>query len=217
MIRPRPQSPLRTVSLAASVAAIAIAIASGSLIAWRSFMTTDHPATRVTGEALITSRFSLVDHTGRPVTERDYLGRWQLVFFGYTSCPDVCPTTLAYMASVLDILGGKADRVAPLFISVDPARDTPEVLAEYVAAFHPRLIGLTGTVEQVAAAAQAFRVYYERMDETAAPEGYQMAHSGYIYLMTPKGRFEAAFREGRETPEQLADEILMRIRKDEGS
>jgi cytochrome oxidase Cu insertion factor (SCO1/SenC/PrrC family) len=109
------------------------------------------------------------------------------------------------------------DRVAPLFVTVDPARDTPEVMAAYVAAFHPRLIGLTGTKAEIAAAAQAFRVYYERMDQADAPDGYLMAHSGYIYLMNPEGRFEAVFREDRESAEALAGEILTRITKENRS
>ncbi len=207
-----PRNPHRTVRLAAWAVAAVFAVTSGGLIAWRNLVPQD-PVTLVSGDALIVSRFSLVDHTGRAVTEKDYLGRWQLVFFGFTYCPDVCPTTLAYMAAVLDGLGDEADLVAPLFISVDPERDTPEVLAEYVAAFHPLLVGLTGTPDQIAAAAQSFRVFYERMDEAAAPDGYLMAHSGHIYLMNPEGRFEAVFLEGRETPKDLGEEILMRKEK----
>ncbi len=170
---------------------------------------------QVSGEALVRSKFSLVDHRGRAVTEVDFSGRWQLVFFGFTHCPDICPTTLAYMAGVLDSLGERADSVAPLFITVDPVRDTVDVMAEYVSAFHPRLVGLTGSPEQVAAAAQEFKVYFEQREDTAAPNGYLMAHSGYIYLMRPGGRFEAVFREGDQPPEALAEEIQMRIAKDD--
>lgn len=160
-----------------------------------------------TGEAAIRSEFTLTDHTGDRVTEADFLGRWQLVFFGFTYCPDVCPTTLAYMASVLDTLEATADRIAPLFITVDPTRDTPEVMADYVSAFHPKLVGLTGSEEDVAAAADAFRVYYERLEEGSAPDGYLMAHSGHIYLMTPDGRFETAFREGDQPSTEMAAKI----------
>jgi protein SCO1/2 len=159
------------------------------------------------GEAAIRSEFTLTDHTGDRVTEADFLGRWQLVFFGFTYCPDVCPTTLAYMASVLDTLEATADRIAPLFITVDPARDTPTVMADYVSAFHPKLTGLTGSEEDVAAAAHAFRVYYERLEEGSAQDGYLMAHSGHIYLMTPEGRFETTFLEGDQPPEEVARKI----------
>ena len=163
------------------------------------------------GEAAIRSDFSLIDHNGNRVTEAHFLGRWQLVFFGFTHCPDVCPTTLAYMANVLDRFGGEVERVAPIFITVDPTRDTPEVMAEYVQAFHPKLTGLTGSEAEVAAAAQSFRVYYERMEEETAPDGYLMAHSGHIYLMTPEGRFEDVFREGEQSAEEMAADVLARM------
>ena len=153
----------------------------------------------------------MTDHNGNRVTEADFLGRWQLVFFGFTHCPDVCPTTLAYMANVLDRFGSEVERVAPIFITVDPTRDTPEVMAEYVQAFHPKLVGLTGSEAEVAAAAQSFRVYYERMEEETAPDGYLMAHSGHIYLMTPEGRFEDVFREGDQSAEEMATEVLARM------
>jgi len=207
-------SSLKTLRWAAWAAAATLALVAAGTLTWRALVPAGDPVAHVTGEALITSDFALTDHTGRRVTEADFAGRWQLVFFGFTYCPDICPTTLAYMGSVLDLLGDNAERVAPLFVTVDPARDTPEVMAAYVAAFHPRLIGLTGTEAEVAAAAKALRVYYERMDQADAPDGYLMAHSGYIYLMTPEGRFDAVFREGRESAEALAGEILTRIAKE---
>ena len=169
------------------------------------------------GEADVRSEFSLTDHTGRDVTESDYSGRWQLVVFGFTYCPDICPTTLAFVGTVLDLLGPDAERVTPLFISVDPERDSVEIMAEYVAAFHPRLIGLTGSPAQVAAAAEEFKVYYEKREEDSAPDGYLMAHTGRIYLMRPDGRFEAVFRESDQDPERLVEEILARIEKERGS
>jgi cytochrome oxidase Cu insertion factor (SCO1/SenC/PrrC family) len=169
------------------------------------------PPSVTTGEAAIRSEFSLIDHNGNRVTEADFLGRWQLVFFGFTYCPDVCPTTLAYMANVLDRFGGEVERVAPIFITVDPSRDTPEVMAEYVQAFHLKLVGLTGSEAAVAAAAQSFRVYYEKMEEETAPDGYLMAHSGHIYLMIPEGRFEDVFREGEQFAEEMAVEVLARM------
>ena len=104
--------------------------------------------------------FSLIDDHGRPVTDAAYRGRWMLVFFGYTDCPEDCPLTLQKMATALNELGPLADRIAPLFITVDPARDTPDRLAGYLANFGSRIIGLTGNSEQIAAAAKAYRVYY---------------------------------------------------------
>ena len=97
---------------------------------------------------------------------------------------------------------------------MDPERDSVEIMAEYVAAFHPRLIGLTGSPEQIAAAADEFKVYYEKLEDDSAPDGYLMAHTGYIYLMRPDGSFEAVFRESGQEPERLAEEILVRIEKE---
>jgi protein SCO1/2 len=149
--------------------------------------------------------FELVDHTGRTVTDRDYRGRFMLIFFGFTHCPDICPTELQVVAEVLEKLGPRANRVAPLFVTIDPERDTPGVLADYVALFDPRLIGLTGSEAQVAAAARAFRVYYAK----ATPPGastYLMDHSSFLYLIGPDGTFRALFRYG--TP---AEEIARAI------
>jgi len=199
----------------AAVAGTALAFGIAAL--WRVLVPTDLPVPRVSGEAAIVNAYTLTDHTGRAVTPDTYEGRWQLVFFGFTYCPDICPTTLAYMASVIDLLGPDADRVAPIFVTVDPARDTVDVMAEYVAAFHPRLIGLTGTEAQTAEAAANFRVWYERAEDDDAPDGYLMAHSGHVYLMRPDGRFDAVFREGDQPPEALAEEISMRIERDERS
>ncbi len=191
------------------VAAAALALGGAYFV--RTIGVREPPPPVTVGEAAIRSEFSLIDHNGNRVTEADFLGRWQLVFFGFTHCPDVCPTTLAYMANVLDRLGGEVERVAPIFITVDPSRDTPEVMAEYVQAFHPKLVGLTGSEAEVAAAAQSFRVYYERMEEETAPDGYLMAHSGHIYLMTPEGRFEDVFREGDQSAEEMAADVLARM------
>lgn len=169
------------------------------------------------GEADIRSEFALIDHDEQAVTQDDYKGRWQLVFFGFTNCPDICPTTLAYMGNVLDQLGSEADQVAPLFVTVDPERDTPEVLKDYVANFHPRLIGLTGSTAQVAAAADAFKVYHEKLSNETAPDGYMMAHAGHIYLMAPDGRFDAVFLESAQPVEEMAEQISIRIAKEKRS
>ncbi len=198
-------------------AAAGAALATGGAFLWLELSLPRPHDVQVTGEADIRNAYTLTDHTGRAVTAADFAGRWQMVFFGFTYCPDICPTTLAYMATVMDLLGTEAERVAPIFITVDPGRDTVPVMAEFVAAFHPRLVGLTGTEAQVAEAARNFRVYYERMEDAAAPDGYLMAHSGYIYLMRPEGRFEAVFREGNQPPEELAEQISMRIEKDKRS
>jgi protein SCO1/2 len=127
---------------------------------------------------------ALVDQAGKPVTESNFAGKFALIFFGYTTCPDVCPTELSAMATALDQLGPKADQVVPVFITVDPERDTPEVVGQYAQAFYPRMVGLTGTPEQVAKAAKAFRVYYQKA-EVQGSSTYLMDHSAFTYLMGP--------------------------------
>lgn len=209
-----PTSRIRRLRIALWSAAALAAIVATPLV-WNGLRAPAAQGPTFSGEADIRSAFTLTDHTGRAVTEVNFAGRWQLVFFGFTHCPDICPTTLAYMASVLDSLGDKADHVAPLFVTVDPARDTVPVMAEYVSVFHPRLTGLTGTEAQVAEAARNFRTWFERTEDATAPDGYFMAHAGHLYLMRPDGAFEAVFLEGDQPPEALAEEIEMRIEKED--
>ncbi|WP_426958755.1 SCO family protein [Muricoccus radiodurans] len=149
--------------------------------------------------------FTLRDHTGRTVTDADYRGKLALIFFGFTFCPDVCPTELQAISQTMDLLGAQADQVQPLFITVDPERDTPAKLAEYVALFHPRITGLTGTPEQIAAAARAFRVYYAKSTPQGSSE-YLMDHSAFTYLLGRDGRLRSLFRPGA-TPEEMAAAI----------
>ncbi|MDR0809641.1 MAG: SCO family protein, partial [Gemmobacter sp.] len=146
--------------------------------------------------------FELVDQTGKPATDRDYAGRWLLIYFGYTYCPDVCPTELGTMAAALDVMGASGDAVTPLLITIDPQRDTPAALADYVSRFHPRLQGLTGTSEQIAAVARRYRVYFARVQRPEATD-YLMDHSSFIYLVGPDGRVRSLFRP-EATPEQIA-------------
>ncbi|MFZ4408898.1 MAG: SCO family protein [Paracraurococcus sp.] len=153
--------------------------------------------------------FSLTDQAGHAVTERDYAGRWMLVYFGYSFCPDVCPTELGTMAAALDSLGAAADRVAPVFISVDPQRDTPTALADYVSRFHPRLQGLTGTPEQIAEVARRYRVYYAKVQRPDMTD-YLMDHSSFIYLVGPDSRVRSLFRPDLR-PEDIAAAIAAQI------
>lgn len=136
----------------------------------------------------IRAKFELVDHTGKNVTENDFQGRFMLVYFGFTSCPDTCPTTLAAITDVLERLGEYGQQIEPLFITVDPGRDTPDVLAEYLKRFHPRIRGLTGSPEQVWAAQEAFRVQSAR---AASQSGgaYSMTHTSSVFFMGPDGGY----------------------------
>ena len=147
-----------------------------------------------TGGVAIGGGFELVDGGGRAVTDRDYRGKYLLVYFGYTFCPDVCPTTLSDVAAALDKLGTRAERLQPLFITVDPRRDTPDVIRQYVAAFTPRLVGLTGTADQIKAVTREYRVYYAEHRTGPGPNDYVMDHSSILYLMDPNGRFVSVIR-----------------------
>ena len=150
--------------------------------------------------------FRLVDQNGKTVTDADLKGKWSLIYFGYTHCPDACPTTLNEIAIALDDLGPKRDAVRPVFITVDPERDTPEVLKSYVTSFDAPILALTGTPEAVAQAAKDYRVYYAKHPEPGGD--YSMDHSSVIYVMDPEGRFTATF-----TPESSPEDIAARLKK----
>jgi protein SCO1/2 len=153
--------------------------------------------------------FTLTDQNGRTVTERDYAGRWTLVYFGYSFCPDVCPTELGTMAAAIDAMGPAGEQVVPMLISVDPQRDTPAHLADYVSRFHPRLQGLTGTPEQVAEVARRYRVYYAKV-QRADTTDYLMDHSSFIYLVGPDARVRTLFRPETK-PEDIAAAITAQL------
>jgi protein SCO1 len=155
--------------------------------------------------SLVGGPFSLQDGDGRQITDRDFRGRYMLVYFGYTFCPDVCPTTLNEMADALDRLGPKAGKLQPIFITVDPKRDSPAVVKQYAAAFGPRLIGLTGSPEQIAQVAKDYRVYYAEHRTGPGPGDYTMDHSSIIYLMSPDGKFIAPIRADASGAEMAAD------------
>ena len=150
--------------------------------------------------------FRLIDQNGKTVTDADLKGKWSLIYFGYTHCPDACPTTLNEIAIALDDLGPKRDAVRPVFITVDPERDTPEVLKSYVTSFDAPILALTGTPEAVAQAAKYYRVYYAKHPEPGGD--YSMDHSSVIYVMDPEGRFTATF-----TPESSPEDIAARLKK----
>ena len=160
------------------------------------------------GALSIGGPFTLEDGDGKPVTDRDYRGKYMLVYFGYTFCPDVCPTTLNAVADAMDKLGPEAARVQPLFITVDPKRDTPAVVKQYAAAFGPKVLGLTGTDAEIAKVAKEYRVYYAEHRTGTGPNDYSMDHSSFLYLMSPNGSFLAPVR-----ADQSGDEIAASLKK----
>jgi cytochrome oxidase Cu insertion factor (SCO1/SenC/PrrC family) len=158
-------------------------------------------------EASPSGRYLLMDANGRAVTNADFPGQFQLIAFGYTYCPDICPTTLVEAAAIMKQLGDRAERIQPIFITVDPERDTPEVLATYTAYFHPRIMGLTGSASLIERAAQNFNARYEKVTEPGAPaDRYHVDHSAGMYLLGPDGSYIRKF--GFSTP---AAEIAERI------
>ena len=148
--------------------------------------------------------FDLIDQNGQRMTDRDLAGEPSLVYFGYATCPDVCPTELADVAAATDIVAEKTDlNVKPVFITVDPKRDTVENLSEYVPFFHDDMIGLTGSQQAVASVAKAYRVYYAERPDANFPDGYSMDHSSYIYLLGKDAEFITYFKY-EDNPDHIA-------------
>ncbi len=154
--------------------------------------------------------FALTDHTGKPRTLADYRGKAVAVFFGFTQCPDACPTTLAALAEAMKKLGPDADRVQVLFVTVDPARDTPELLARYVPAFDPRFAGLYGDAAAIERVAKEFKVIYQKQPG-ATPASYTVDHSTGTYLFDPQGRLRLYVSHG-QGPEVFAHDLRQLLR-----
>jgi len=159
--------------------------------------------------AKIGGAFTLVNQEGRTVTERDFAGRYRIMYFGYTFCPDVCPTDAAAIGQALKTLDASdpalARRIVPIFVTVDPQRDTPQVLKSFVAAFHPRMVGLTGTPAQIAAVTKAFAIFAGK-GATQPGGGYLVNHSRTTYLMSPDGK-PLALLPSDQGPQAVAEEI----------
>jgi protein SCO1/2 len=152
--------------------------------------------------------FALTDHHGRDVTDADYRGRFLLVYFGFTHCRVVCPRALARLSETLSLLDDLAERIQPLYVTVDPARDTPATMKAYLEPLYPGFIGLTGTREQTDAAKRTFRVFAERAADPDDPSGYAVPHSALSYLVGPDGRYVAHF------PDMIGrDELARRLRE----
>src|SRR5690348_13095547 len=200
-----PRTPPRF-AIVAIVFAGVLVVAAGVLLAL-ALRETPRGAAGTALASAIGGPFQLIDQNGKPFSDADLKGKWHLLFFGYTHCPDVCPTALNDIALALDKLGqAKRAEVGVVFITVDPARDTPEVLKSYVASFDAPIVALSGSGEQVAAAAKAYRVYYAK--HPRADGGYDMDHSAVIYVMDPQGRFTATF-----TPDTSGEAMAERLQK----
>lgn len=206
-MRRTPSLPVLFVLLAAL---LAIALAAG--IAWmrlnsRSASLADGTGGEITvaNGIQIGGPYELTAGDGSRVTDKSFQGKFQLVYFGFTFCPDVCPTELTQISAALDRLGPAAQKIQPLFITVDPERDTPEAMAEYVKNFYPTLIGLTGTQQEIDSVVSAYRVFARKVQEPNSNQ-YVMDHSTFIYLMGPDGNFLTMYRYGTE-PDALAQSL----------
>ncbi len=202
--------PLATIWLKLGVALVVLAGGAAFLLGLGPFSGQLQRVAQGQGEALIGGPFQLVDQTGQEVTEADFAGRKMLIYFGYTYCPDVCPLGLAKIAAAYERLSpAEQAELVPVFITVDPERDTVEAVADYVDLFHPALVGLTGSPEAVAAAASAYRVYY-RKAESESMNDYLVDHSSFTYLMDGENRYLTHFGHDA-TAESIAEGLRQHL------
>ncbi|RXK41303.1 hypothetical protein M231_01453 [Tremella mesenterica] len=161
------------------------------------------------GKPSIGGPFSLITHTSEPFTDKDLLGKWTLMYFGFTNCPDICPEELDKMSEAVDMIGKaeKGGEVTPVFISVDPARDTVEAVRTYISDFHPKMIGLTGDYDAVKGTCKAYRVYFSTPPDAKPGDDYLVDHSIFFYLMDPLGQFVDAFGKNT-TAKEVSEKTL---------
>ncbi len=188
--------------------ALLLAILAGGLLWYLGQNSLRFDTSGGTNAASVGGPFALIDQNGARRTDKDFHGRWVLLYFGYSYCPDVCPTTLGVMADALSKLGPKAAHVVPVFVSIDPERDTPAVLKKYLAAFGPEFVGLTGPLPEITAAAHEYRVYFAKHPLEGG--GYAVDHSSVVYLLDPQGRF-VKFYDDTTKPADLARDLSARL------
>lgn len=196
------------------IAIVALVVVVFAFGAWLNLRHDDPPENAAVGGMVVNvdigGPFELTDHTGAQFTRDDLAGDYALIYFGYTFCPDVCPTELGLMAEAIDLLEGDGERVRPVMITIDPERDTPDVLSEYVPLFHERLVGLTGTEQEVRDVATKYRVFYRRFEDPNYTY-YLMDHTSFVYLLSPTGEIASMFRY-QTPPEEMAATIRQHMR-----
>ena len=202
----KPGGLLRPVMTVLAGVSVALALALLGRALWLDPRAGGGREASVTGTALVGGPFTLTDQNGRRVSDADFRGKLMLVYFGYTFCPDVCPTELLDMSQAIDALGKDGDKVQPIFITVDPDRDTQTALKEFLVNFHPRMLGLTGAPEQVQTAAKAYRVYFAKAK--GAERDYLVDHTSIVYLMDREGKYLTHFG-----PNVRGDAMAAAIRK----
>ena len=192
-------------------AAIVVLLALAASVTLSTYLMIDLPEPNITasGTATIGGPFTLVATNGESVSDQTYRGKWLLIYFGYTYCPDACPTALNSISVALEKLGSQANDLQPLFVTVDPERDTRETMAKYLTSFDSRIIGLTGTKEQIDSVIKEYRLSVSREKSEHGGDDYLVSHSSYIYLMDPQGRFVSVIH-----GEEIGDQIAARFRKE---
>lgn len=191
---------IRVLAMAAAALAGAAALAAIAVVIW------PRGGEVAVSPSAVGGSFALTDQNGRRVTAEDFKGKPFLVFFGFTHCPDICPAELQVMSAALDELGADADEVVPIFITLDPERDTPEAVSAYVANFGDNFVGLTGSPEQIAKAAKAYRVSYQKFQDESMGDNYSIDHSALVYLMGPDGKFVTHIPYGTP-PDKMAETL----------
>jgi protein SCO1/2 len=207
------EMPMSRIILRRYFVPVAAALCCGLAACEPSGGVTSGSNTVVAGKAAIGGSFSLIDHTGKDVTEADFLGKPQLIYFGFGYCPDVCPTALQKIGAAQDLVDKEGDVFQPMFFTVDPERDTPEQLALYISAkgFPKGLVGLTGSIEQVEAAKKTFAIYGAKVEDESSVGGVTFDHSNVIYLMDAQGEFVDVFS-GNDSPEKIAKRLKTYIK-----
>ncbi len=189
--------------------AFCVAAAGLSFLFYPEPIVSEPQGITTSGTPAIGGPFTLVATSGQMVTDRTYRGKWLLIYFGYTSCPDACPTALNSMSVALEKLGSRAGELQPLFVTIDPQRDTRAVVANYLTSFDSRIVGLTGSEDQIDSVIKMYRLYVSR--EKPDPDGkdYSVSHSSFLYLMDPQGAFVSVIHS-----DATGEEIATRLRKE---
>ena len=202
---PKPAQARNTPLLILMIAMIAVVAVAGVAI-WRITQAGMGPVAGASSGVNIGGPFTLTDQTGATVSDKTYGGFYRLIYFGYTFCPDACPTELGVMAQAMETMGPAGQKVQPIFITIDPDRDTVQQLKTYVPLFDKRLVGLTGTPQQIAAVAKEYKVYYAKADQPGVDtKSYGMNHSSFVYLMDPNGKFLTVFSSDTDSDKMAAE------------
>lgn len=187
------------------IALVIVSIGAGLYMS-PEFQNRDLPKEKSTGEALVGGSFKLTDHYGTIRTDKEFRGNFMLIFFGFTNCPTICPPGIMNMTEAMELLGSDGKKVIPIFITVDPERDTPERMKEFLGNFYSTFIGLTGNKEDIKEVETAYKVYSSKVEAKDEPDGYIMDHSGFIYLMDESGKYVTHFSYNAE-PKEMANKI----------